>query len=156
MIDRIVTYADPITTAIIIFIVALWVWSRLKAWDQQHGCKRRGTNRLPARARNPSPRIPPPLWHLRHCFGAPAGAVSLLVRASYPWRSVRYCCAACNGAGSNLPALSFSCLERIAEANRHLNAAFQSLAACPRTRALLCAPVRTCYEPSAALDRRYF
>ena len=31
MIDRIVTYADPITTAIIIFVVVLWVWSRLKA-----------------------------------------------------------------------------------------------------------------------------
>ena len=36
------------------------------------------------------------------------------------------------------------------------NAGFQSLAACPLMRALLCAPVRACYELSAALDRRYF
>ena len=31
MLDRIVTYVDPITTAIIIFIVVIWAWSRLKA-----------------------------------------------------------------------------------------------------------------------------
>jgi Co/Zn/Cd efflux system component len=30
MFDRIVTYADPITTAIIVFIVVLWIWPRLK------------------------------------------------------------------------------------------------------------------------------
>ena len=30
MFDRIVTYADPITTAIIVFIVVLWMWPRLK------------------------------------------------------------------------------------------------------------------------------
>jgi hypothetical protein len=31
MIDRIVTYVDPITTAIIVFIVVWWMWPRPKA-----------------------------------------------------------------------------------------------------------------------------
>jgi hypothetical protein len=35
MIDRIVTYADPITTAIIVFIVVLWMWPRLKRLSQK-------------------------------------------------------------------------------------------------------------------------
>jgi hypothetical protein len=30
MIDKIVTFADPITTAIIVFVVVLWGWPRLK------------------------------------------------------------------------------------------------------------------------------
>jgi hypothetical protein len=30
MIDKVVTFADPITTAIIVFVVVLWGWPRLK------------------------------------------------------------------------------------------------------------------------------
>jgi hypothetical protein len=35
MIDKIVTFADPITTAIIVFVVVLWGWPRLKSLSRK-------------------------------------------------------------------------------------------------------------------------
>jgi hypothetical protein len=31
MFDKIVSYVDPITTAIIVFVVVFWIWPRRKA-----------------------------------------------------------------------------------------------------------------------------
>ena len=40
--------------------------------------------------------------------------------------------------------------------NANAKLSIQSLPACPLVRALLCAPVRACYEPPAARGGRYF